>query len=120
MLRKHTTILGAGLVAALAACAPAKAPEPIYAEPVFNKYGDPSCRPPTVPVGGIYAADLPLCPLIAGVAARPVATAASGVYGAPGTVASPPGTVPVDPIDPATGEPNRNTNRNRNQNQNGA
>lgn len=119
MRLKHTAILGVGLVAILAACAPAKAPEPIYAEPVFNKYGDPSCRPPTVPIGGVYTADLPLCPLIAGVVAQPAAMPASGVSGAPGTVTPPPAVTPVDPVDPVTGQQYRNRNTNQNTNQSG-
>lgn len=120
MRQTKTVLFGVGLVAIVTACAPAKAPEPIYAEPVFNKYGDPSCRPPTVPVGGAYTADLPLCPLISGGVAQPAMAPASDASGAPATVTTPPAVDPVDPVDPATGQPYRNRNTNQNTNQSGA
>ena len=58
--------LGIGTMTALSACAPAPEPAPgvIYAEPVFDKFGNPSCRPGDVPIGGAYTVDLPLCPTV--------------------------------------------------------
>lgn len=57
-------LLGICVVAGLTGCA--RSPEPIYAEPVFDKYGAPSCRPPNMAVGGIYTSDLPLCAALSG------------------------------------------------------
>lgn len=60
--------LAAGSIALLGACAPEPAPAPqvVYAQPTFDKLGNPSCRPGNVPVGGAYSADLPLCGIISG------------------------------------------------------
>jgi hypothetical protein len=73
-LMNKPTLAAFALVALTAGCAQNQTPGPIYAEPVFNKFGTPSCRPPDVPVGGIYTADLPLC-----------ATLAAGGVAVPGT-----------------------------------
>ncbi|MGB8622701.1 MAG: hypothetical protein WCD16_07770 [Paracoccaceae bacterium] len=63
MLPRFTFVLGAVALGLAAGCAPkpAPTPEPIYAEPVFDKYGNPSCRPPDQPIGGAYTANLPIC-----------------------------------------------------------
>ena len=66
-----------GLAMSLQACA--TQPTPIYAEPVFNKYGNPDCRPGNVPIGGAYTADLPTCVTIAGVSTPVVDTNNDGV-----------------------------------------
>ncbi len=58
--------LSAGSMIVLSACAPEPTPQVIYAEPVFNKFGNPSCRPGDVPISGAYTADLPLCSVIGG------------------------------------------------------
>ncbi len=109
---KWLAALGAGTMALLWACAPA--PEPrigvIYAEPTFDKFGNPSCRPGDVPIGGPYTADLPLCSVIGGAPVDVVA----GVD----TVDDNNGVVIVDPTDPSGGNQNQNQNQNQNNNQN--
>jgi len=60
MHSKCYAIIGVGLVA-LASCAAPEAPVAIYPEPVFDKYGNASCRPPDQPIGSTYSAELPLC-----------------------------------------------------------
>lgn len=45
----------------LAACAPRTVPEPIRAEPVFDKYGAPLCRPADRPISSAYPERLPIC-----------------------------------------------------------
>jgi len=58
-----TTFFGIGVLALGAACSGPKpaAPPIIYPEPVFDKFGNPDCRPPDQPIGGNYTAALPLC-----------------------------------------------------------
>ena len=103
--------LCAGSMIVLGACAPEPAPQVIYAEPVFNKFGNPSCRPGDVPIGGAYTADLPLCPVIA---SAPVTAVLVPVEENDdnGTVIVP--DVPED--DPTGGNQNQNENQNQNQN----
>ncbi|MBT8456702.1 MAG: hypothetical protein HKO95_02625 [Rhodobacteraceae bacterium] len=116
MTYKAISLLGVGLIALTAGCAQME-PEPIYAQPVFDKYGNPSCRPGDVPVGGVYTADLPICAIVPGEAADAMAVASDP---APGAVAPvlPPVEPPVEPpVDPPV-DPTGNQNRNQNQNQN--
>lgn len=51
------------VVAFVAACSQQDepAPTPITAEPVFDKYGSPSCRPESQPIDSTYKATLPTC-----------------------------------------------------------
>ncbi|MGB8623390.1 MAG: hypothetical protein WCD16_11275 [Paracoccaceae bacterium] len=66
MFSRLSVVLGAVVLGFAAGCAPkpAPAPEPIYAEPVFDKYGNPSCRPPDQEIGGAYTAELPICEMV--------------------------------------------------------
>lgn len=126
---KWLAALTVGTVTALGACAPEPAPAPgvIYAEPVFNKFGNPSCRPGDVPIGGAYTADLPICPVIGG---EPVVVVVPEVGDTNGVVVVPddpivdpddPVVDPDDPVDDPTGgnqNQNQNNNQNNNQNQN--
>ncbi|SIT92043.1 hypothetical protein SAMN05421665_3551 [Yoonia rosea] len=110
------TGVGVGAMIVLGACAPR--PEPvamvIYAEPTFDKLGNPSCRPGNVPIGGVYTEDLPLCDVLnngqtAGVVPRIAQDVDSdGV----GVIVD-----PVDPDDPNGGNQNQNQNQNQNENQ---
>jgi len=132
---KRTTIfsmLWVGSALALSGCAtqPPTQPVVIYAEPVFDKFGNPSCRPADVPIGGAYTQELPLCAVIGG------ATPVTGIYvpdtdgmtsdgqAATGTVTDTGDTDPgdTDPGDDDTQgdgqNQNQNNNQNRNQNQN--
>lgn len=122
------TILGAGSIVLLGACAPRPAPvaQVIYAQPTFDKLGNPSCRPGNIPVGGAYSADLPLCDVIS---SRGVASAAAdmgddngGTSGTTSTTttAGGTGTVPDTPEDPDNGDDTTTGNQNRigNENQN--
>ncbi len=108
--------LSAGGLVLLSACAPEPAPQVIYAEPVFDKLGNPSCRPGDVPIGGAYTADLPLCSVISG---EPVALVTPVVTDDDGTVIVP-DTPDDDPIDDDTtgGNQNRTQNEIRNENRN--
>jgi len=56
-------LLAIGVAGFVSACAQQEemAPAPITAEPTFDKYGNPECRPSNVPIGGAYTAELPLC-----------------------------------------------------------
>ncbi len=111
------TGVSVGAMILLAACAPK--PEPvamvIYAEPTFDKLGNPSCRPGNVPIGGVYTEDLPLCDVINGgqavVVAPRVVETDDGVDGT--AIVD-----PVDPVDPNGGNQNQNQNQNENRNQN--
>ena len=112
---------GAGSIALLTACAPEPTPQVIYAEPTFNKLGNPTCRPGDVPIGGAYTADLPLCAVISG---APVAVVVPEVDNRD-DVDDDNGTVIVPDIpddgnddDPTGGNQNQNRNQNENQNQN--
>ncbi|WP_342070322.1 hypothetical protein [Yoonia algicola] len=111
------TGFGVGAMILMSACAPKPAPVAmvIYAEPTFDKLGNPSCRPGNVPIGGAYTAELPLCDVVnAGapvVMVAPVVAADDGVVGDGGTVI-------VDPDDPNGGNQNQNQNQNQNENQN--
>lgn len=61
-----------GTLLTLAGCAAQPvSPSVIYAEPVFDKFGNPSCRPPDMPIGGAYTQDLPLCAAIASASSVP-------------------------------------------------
>lgn len=120
----RNTTLAAGCLVALTACTQ-PTPEPIYAEPEFNKLGQPSCRPGDVPVDAFYTADLPICPIIAPAqAARTPSTGSDGdqATSATGTTDTTGGTGD----DPTTGGPsnqnqnnNQNTNQENNRNRNG-
>ena len=113
---KWLAALSLGTVAALGACAPEPAPAPgvIYAEPVFDKFGNPSCRPGDVPIGGAYTVDLPLCPVIG---AAPVAVVVPDVDdGSDGNGVIVVPDVPGD--DPTGGNQNQNQNNMQNNNQN--
>ena len=126
MTSKIALLGGVGLAIALSACAPK--PTVIYAEPSFDKYGNPDCRPANVPIGGAYTAELPLCPIISsGSAIAPGTADADGTV--PGTVPEVPEVpevpdvpdVPDVPVDDPTGQnqyQNQNTNTNTNQNTN--
>lgn len=115
---KWLAALGAGTMTLLGACAPAPAPPVgvIYAEPTFDKFGNPSCRPGDVPIGGAYTADLPICAVIDG---APVVVVADvdAVEDANGVVIVDP-TDPDDPTDPGGGNQNQNRNNNQNNSQN--
>jgi hypothetical protein len=108
--------LCAGSVIVLSACAPEPQPTPqiIYAEPVFNKFGNPSCRPGDVPIGGAYTAELPLCSIIASEPVAAVIVPVVDENGDDGTVVVP--DIPGD--DPTGGNQNENQNQNQNENQN--
>jgi len=113
--------LSVGGMILLTACAPKPVAQVIYAEPVFNKFGNPSCRPGDVPIGGAYTADLPLCSVIGGAPAAVVVVPAVDGNGGNGSVTDPdvPGDTPDDPgDDPTGGNQNQNGNNNQNQNQN--
>ncbi len=114
---KYLAAFGAGMITLLGACTPA--PEPvtqvIYAQPTFDKFGNPSCRPGNVAVGETYSADLPLCDIISGV---PVAQTMTEMDDGTGTVVVDPDD-PIDPDDPNGGNQNQNQNENRNRNNNG-
>ncbi len=116
---KWLAAFGAGTMTLLGACA--SAPEPtarvIYAQPTFDKLGNPSCRPGNVPIGETYRADLPLCTVIGGAPAvmLPVGDDADSSIGTEVVV---PGET-IDPTDPNGGNQNRNQNQNQNQNQSG-
>ncbi|KQI71421.1 hypothetical protein AN191_12400 [Loktanella sp. 5RATIMAR09] len=108
------TGLGVGAMILLGACAPR--PEPvamvIYAEPTFDKLGNPSCRPGDVPMGGVYTEDLPLCAVLNN--GQPVVVVPRVAQ----DVDSDGGGVSVDPVDPNGGNQHQNENQNQNQNQN--
>ena len=106
--------LCAGGLVVLSACAPKPAPQIIYAEPVFNKFGNPSCRPGDVPIGGAYTADLPLCSVISSEPTAAVMVPVVDENGVNGTAVVP--EIPED--DPTRGNQNQNQNENQNQNQN--
>lgn len=110
--RTWLATLSVGSLVVLSACAPEPAPQIIYAEPVFDKLGNPSCRPGDVPIGGAYTADLPLCSAISG---APVTVVAVPVMDENGDSVSV--TDPDIPDDEPTGG-NQNQNQNRNQNEN--
>lgn len=102
-------LLGAAI--SLSACAPE--PTPIYAEPVFDKYGNPECRPGNMPISGAYTVDLPICAVI-GTLPVAVATPVVGktldddqdmsAVAADPTATEPTNVAPVIP-DPVTDEP---------------
>lgn len=110
--RTWLATLSVGSLVVLSACAPEPVPQIIYAEPVFDKLGNPSCRPGDVPIGGAYTADLPLCSVISG---APVSVVAVPVMDENGDSVSV--TDPDIPDDEPTGG-NQNQNQNRNQNEN--
>ena len=98
-MKTKLIILGSfGLAMTLSACA--TAPVPIYAEPVFDKYGNPDCRPGDVPIGGAYTADLPLCALLSDGTTRTVGTNDGGTSSGDSTVPTEDPVDPVDPVDP--------------------
>ncbi|WP_435312237.1 hypothetical protein [Primorskyibacter sedentarius] len=101
-----TIALVAASLTVLAACA--QKPEPISEEPVFDKYGVPSCRPHDVPVGGIYTADLPIC---AYTAMSPTGAAHEDSDGSDNGDDD-------SPDDDSNGGGNQNQNQNNNQNRN--
>ena len=115
---KYLAAFGVGMITLLGACTPP--PEPvtqvIYAQPTFDKFGNPSCRPGNVAVGETYSADLPLCAIISGV---PVAQTMTEMDDGTGTDI----VDPIDPDDPNGGNQNQNQNQkeyeNRNRNNNG-
>ena len=107
-------LLGAAI--SLSACAPE--PTPIYAEPVFDKYGNPECRPGNMPISGAYTVDLPICAVIGTLpvaVATPVVRKTSdddhdmSAVAADPTATEPTNVAPVidEPIDtdPVDGEP---------------
>ena len=113
MIANFKTATAIGFITVLSACAQSPTPGVIYAEPTFNKFGVPSCRPGDVPVGGIYTADLPICDVIAlpatavpGAGENEDETAAPGAPNDPDTPGS----------DPGSGGGNQNQNQNENQN----
>ena len=123
------TLVGISSIVSTAACAPK--PESIYAEPTFDKWGNPSCRPADVPIGGSYTADLPLCAEITPVAAAVASGGSDSQNGATGgTVGggtdtptvddgTTPGTDPTgSPGTDPTGSGNQNQNSNENNNRN--
>lgn len=63
---KWICVVFAATATVLGACAPG--PEldmgVIHSEPTFDKFGNPSCRPGDVPIGGVYTAELAECPVI--------------------------------------------------------
>lgn len=83
----------------LSACAAPPEPEPILAEPAFNKYGEPLCRPAQQPVNSIYPPELPICEEFCenGV---PVAGAPEGIVCPPATTTAqrPNRGSPSDPV----------------------
>lgn len=124
---KPTTYFGVlctGTVLALAGCA--AQPEPprgvIYAEPVFDKYGNPSCRPANVPISGAYSADLALCPVLEAGTLAIMSSTEDGTDGESAAVVPAyvvpvvvdPVVPPVDPVDPPddeTGPPYQQRNQ---------
>lgn len=123
--------LGTSTMILLGACAPAPAPTVgvIYAEPTFDKFGNPTCRPGDVSVGGAYTADLPLCSVIGGASAAVVADVNGADDSNGGIVVDPDDPIipndddvvdPDDPIDPNGRNQNQNQNENQNRNQSGA
>ncbi len=113
--------LSVGGMILLSACAPKPVAQVIYAEPVFDKFGNPSCRPGDVPIGGAYTADLPLCSVIGSAPAAVAMVPAVDGIDTDGTDGTPdvPGDTPDDPgDDPTGGNQNQNQNGNNNQNQN--
>lgn len=108
-------------------------PRVSYSEPVFNKFGEPSCRPPDVPIGGIYTAAMPICdsrsvaviPAGTRTATAPTGTAtppATDDDGSETTTDTTDSTDPTDdPTDPTTGgsgTQNQNTQSTQNSNRN--
>ena len=62
MPTRKNLFICAGVLALVAGCAAqTEEPVPIYPEPTYDKYGNPECRPAHIPIGGIYAAELPVC-----------------------------------------------------------
>ena len=111
---KWLAAVGVGTIALLGACTPP--PEPvarvIYAEPTFDKFGNPSCRPGNVPIGGAYTQDLPICAVIStGAVAGTIVAASDGGVPSDGT--------DPDPGDDDTSGGNQNQNQNQNQNTGG-
>lgn len=116
MKKNFGTMIGVATLVVLSACASQKAPEPIHAEPVFDKYGNPSCRPFDTPVGGIYTADLPLCSVPPSVV---VNNSSNAVDGSGGTATGDTGTGGTDtPTDDPGQNQNNNQNQSNTQNQN--
>lgn len=115
----YTVLFGVAAIAMTSACAPQPTPTPIYAEPVFNKFGAPSCRPVNQPINSLFSADLPLCPVIGETAATGVVVpqAIDGDGGENGGDV-PPGNGDTPPDDDAGGNENQNQNQNQNQNEN--
>jgi hypothetical protein len=110
---KWLAAIGAGTITLLGACTPA--PEPvamvIYAEPTFDKFGNPSCRPGNIPVGGAFTQNLPLCAVTStGAAAGTVITSIDDSMTSDDIV--------PDPGDDDTSGGGQNQNRNQNENQN--
>lgn len=109
---KNRMIAVGSLALIVAGCSQTQAPGPIYAEPVFDKFGSPSCRPGDVPVGGSYTADLPVCPLLQ---TPPEASALDGEDGQmPDTDVEQTETPDEDP----SGGQNRSNSQNQTNNQN--
>ncbi|MEC7762825.1 MAG: hypothetical protein VX874_13050 [Pseudomonadota bacterium] len=97
----------------------------MYDQPVFNKFGEPSCRPPDVAVGGVYAANLPICqrtavavvPTGSGAASAPAGTTTSPTT--PGdTSGTTGGTDGTSSGDDGSTDPTSGGNGTQNQNQN--
>ncbi|MBV1868726.1 MAG: hypothetical protein KUG69_12605 [Marinosulfonomonas sp.] len=63
-----STMLAAAALVLVTACAP-KAPEPIYAQPTYNKYGEAECSsdPTQGTVGAAHSGLPPCCPTGMGV-----------------------------------------------------
>ncbi|PUB19000.1 hypothetical protein [Yoonia sediminilitoris] len=128
-------VLGIVALTIASGCAPEPVPRPIYAEPVFDKYGNPDCRPIDTPIGGAYTVDLPICPQI-GTEPQTGNVLQSAIFGpidydnGPDSVSESGSDTDDEPDTPDDGgdddvtppddeEPgNQNRNRNQNQNQN--
>ena len=112
--RTWLATLSVGSLVVLSACAPEPAPQIIFAEHVFDKLANPSCRPGDVPIGGAYTADLPLCSVTSG---APVTVVTVPVLDENGDSVSV--TDPDSPDDePTDGDPNRNQIQKENNEQN--
>jgi len=116
--------VGVGTIALLGACTPP--PEPvatvIYAEPTFDKFGNPSCRPGNVPIGGAYTQGLPICAVIStGAVAGTIVTPSDDGVPSDDSVMpdySVDDTVPEPDSDDTSGN-GRIQNQNQNRNSNG-
>lgn len=122
---KPLLLIAVAAVVVLGGCArqPEPIPGPIYAEPTFDKLGNPSCRPINTPIGGAYTVDLPICPRIGG-DVSPVVAIDTGTDNDGSDVGgvvddgSPVGDDVVDYGDVTPDDQGGNQNRNQNNNNN--